>query len=184
MVLFLSINQKFENCGYKHSVTYEFVRLGIFSLYWILGTYIGTYKSKVLYKRFVSVKICPCGSTKRYLDCCGSCIQLKQPATSPEALMRSRYSAFVEENWDYLKRTMRPPALLNFNKKESIRRAKIENCRWSGLEIIATSLNADNPNIGYVEFKAYYQANGKNGVIHENSVFHLIDGKWYYVDAL
>jgi SEC-C motif domain protein len=129
------------------------------------------------------MKLCPCGSEKRYLECCGAAIQLKNPAKTPEALMRSRYTAYVEENWDYIKKTMRLPALAQFNKKEAVRRARDETTQWLGLEVLASSIESDNPNIGYVEFKAKYRSKGVEGLIHENSIFHFIDGKWYYVDA-
>src|SRR3569833_3134762 len=40
---------------------------------------------------------CPCGSGKEYEACCGEIIGGKRAAPTAEALMRSRYSAFVED---------------------------------------------------------------------------------------
>lgn len=127
--------------------------------------------------------LCPCNSNKRYLDCCGACIQLKAAAKSPEALMRSRYTAYVQENYDYIKKTMRPPASLHFSKKAMIINTKTKRIQWLGLEVISTRFHPDNPNIGWVEFKANYQSEGEPLRIYENSEFHLMDGKWYYVDG-
>lgn len=127
------------------------------------------------------MKLCPCDSQKRYLDCCGAYIQEKIPAETPEALMRSRYTAYVEENYDYIKQTMREPALSQFNKKE-ITKGKIQ---WLGLNVIASSIDNHDPTIGFVEFKARYQLVGEGieRCIHENSEFHRIKGCWYYVDG-
>ncbi|MDX1560486.1 MAG: YchJ family metal-binding protein, partial [Marinobacter sp.] len=47
---------------------------------------------------------CPCGSGKPYLECCRPFHQ-GDPAPSPEALMRSRYAAFVLNLPDYLQTT-------------------------------------------------------------------------------
>lgn len=131
-----------------------------------------------------NIKYCPCGSQKRYLECCGVFILKKSFAKTPEALMRSRYSAFVEENWDYIKKTMRPPASLKFNVKETMKRTKKEPTQWLGLEILQASLDPKNPNIAYVEFQAHYREKGVDHCIHENSEFHLIEGKWYYVNGI
>ncbi len=125
------------------------------------------------------MKYCPCGSGTRYLECCGLYLEQKGFAPTPEALMRSRYSAFVEGKADYIKRTMRPPAANLFDKNSFSER----NEEWLGLEVIQFYLDPLNPAIGFVEFKAKYQLNGIQGVIHELSEFHLLEGKWYYVDG-
>lgn len=127
------------------------------------------------------MKLCPCGSQKRYLDCCGLYIEKKIPAPSPETLMRSRYTAFVEKKADYIKRTMREPALLKFRKKD-FKNMKKDNTQWLGLEIVKS--HQENETTGFVEFKAKFKHNDKEGCIHENSLFHLIDRRWYYVDGL
>lgn len=124
------------------------------------------------------MKYCPCGSSKRYLECCGAYLLKKSIPDTPEALMRSRYTAYVEGNIDYIRRTMRGTALLNFNKHK----AK-EKVNWRGLEIMNTSLEPENPAIGYVEFKAKYAKDQQELCLHEKSEFHLIEGRWYYVDG-
>jgi SEC-C motif-containing protein len=124
------------------------------------------------------MKYCPCGSNKRYLECCGAYLLKKSIPNTPEALMRSRYTAYVEGNIDYIRRTMRGAALLNFNKHEA--KKKVE---WRGLEIINADLEPENPAIGYVEFKAKYEKDKQELWLHEKSEFHLIDGRWYYVDG-
>ena len=48
--------------------------------------------------------ICPCGSQATYKECCGQ-YHSGAPAPTPEALMRSRFSAFVQNKTDYLMAT-------------------------------------------------------------------------------
>jgi SEC-C motif-containing protein len=125
------------------------------------------------------MKVCPCGSQKRFLDCCGLYIQKKILPETPEALMRSRYTAYVEERIDYIRRTMRGAALLSFDKKSASRKVV-----WLGLEVISSSHDQNNPSIGYVEFKARYRDNQETVCIHERSKFERIERKWYYVDKV
>jgi SEC-C motif domain protein len=58
-------------------------------------------------KRSVAVPPCPCGSGKGYAACCGL-LHAGAPAADAEALMRSRYSAYVLGLADYLRATWHP----------------------------------------------------------------------------
>lgn len=126
------------------------------------------------------MKPCPCDKQKRYMDCCGLYIQKKMLAETPEKLMRSRYSAFAEGNISYIRKTMRGAALLDFNKKNMN-----EDVIWLGLEVIHSALDPNDPNIGYVEFKAHYKQknNKESGILHEKSRFEKMNGKWFYVSG-
>lgn len=124
------------------------------------------------------MKMCPCGSQKRYMDCCGLYIQTKTAAPTPEALMRSRYSAFVEGNIPYIRKTMRGPALVGFNNNRFQKTVV-----WLGLEVIAASLDPEDANMGYVEFKAKCKPTPYKEIeiLHEKSKFEKLDGKWFYI---
>ena len=50
---------------------------------------------------------CHCGSGKPYVKCCEPYIN-GEPAPTAEALMRSRYSAYVVGAVDYLGETLHP----------------------------------------------------------------------------
>ncbi|MEP6191186.1 MAG: YchJ family metal-binding protein, partial [Marinobacter sp.] len=50
---------------------------------------------------------CPCGFTLAYEQCCQP-LHRGEAAATPEALMRSRYSAFVVGQADYLLATWHP----------------------------------------------------------------------------
>ncbi|WP_299060427.1 YchJ family metal-binding protein [uncultured Polaribacter sp.] len=118
---------------------------------------------------------CPCNPSKLYKDCCRKAHQNIHSVTTPEQLMRSRYSAFVLGNIDYLQKshhnTKRPSVL---EKKELL--AWTTSVKWVKLEILNTTENT-------VEFKAYFYENGFLNVIHENSLFVKENSHWVYKDA-
>jgi SEC-C motif-containing protein len=121
---------------------------------------------------------CPCGSNKNYGECCGIYINDQAKPETPEELMRSRYTAYTQANIDYIRRTMKAPALNHFNAESAKQWAM--TVQWLGLEVIRSSL--DNAK-GYVEFIAHFSAQSKKDSIHELSEFHALDGQWYYVDG-
>ena len=51
---------------------------------------------------------CPCGSNRSYDECCAPLINGERQADTAEALMRSRYSAYVKQNIPYLGETLHP----------------------------------------------------------------------------
>lgn len=51
--------------------------------------------------------LCACGSKVSFENCCGPIID-GAPASSAEALMRSRYTAFVTKSLDHVERTHAP----------------------------------------------------------------------------
>jgi SEC-C motif-containing protein len=87
--------------------------------------------------------------------------------------MRSRYSAFVERDWDYLNHTQ----LRQDNGPPT------PDIIWLGLEIRATLAGGAEDNGGTVEFLARYSHQGSNAELHEISHFQKVDGKWLYVDG-
>lgn len=123
---------------------------------------------------------CPCGSEKNYVNCCGVFIEGKQTPTTPEALMRSRYTAYTQANIDYIARTMKAPASNHFNAVEA--RQWAERVKWLELKIVEAPSFDDQK--GFVEFLAYFYDNNKRHAIHELSEFHKIDGEWYYVSGI
>ena len=121
---------------------------------------------------------CPCGLEKNYSDCCGAYIDGEKIPLTPEALMRSRYTAYTKANIDYIQRTMRGAAMKQFNADEATAWAK--KVEWRRLDILDTKTEGAK---GFVEFLAYFYDNGKRHAIHELSEFHLDNGIWYYVDG-
>lgn len=90
--------------------------------------------------------------------------------------MRSRYSAFVVLDVDYLLRTWHP----------SSRPASLElepELQWRRLDIVSTHRGGPLDSDGKVEFKAHFRDDGERGVHHETSRFVRENGRWYYMDA-
>lgn len=126
---------------------------------------------------------CPCGSNKNYFTCCGAFIENAELPPTPEALMRSRYTAYTKANIGYIIKTMKGKAAKHFDATKSLQWAK--KSKWLGLTIIEAPLpNKDNPKKGLVEFIAKYELNGKQQSIHEFSEFHRQKGIWYYVNGI
>ncbi|MFH9007826.1 YchJ family protein [Streptomyces afghaniensis] len=115
---------------------------------------------------------CPCGLPQAYEACCGRYHSGSAAAPTAEALMRSRYSAFVKGDAGYLLRTWHPrtrPGTLELDPR----------MRWTGLEILDASDGSAFHSAGTVEFRASY----RGGSLHERSRFERVDGAWVYVDG-
>ena len=125
---------------------------------------------------------CPCGQHNDkpralgYAQCCGRFIAAFDavPAPTAEALMRSRYSAFVLQDAAYLLATWHAstrPASLDFEPVP----------KWLGLEVRAHQ--ATGIDTAEVEFVARYRVDGRAVRLHERSRFVREDGRWYYVSG-
>lgn len=90
--------------------------------------------------------------------------------------MRSRYSAFVEQDEQYLLASWHPdtrPSRVRFDPEQ----------RWLGLSIKRLEAGGSGDSEGKVEFVARYKVRGKGFRLHEISRFEKIDGLWYYLDG-
>jgi SEC-C motif domain protein len=121
----------------------------------------------------VGSQACPCTSGKALQRCCGP---LLGGAVAPdaEALMRSRYSAYVLRDAPYLLATWHPgtrPASLDLSGDDGI--------RWLGLSVRRHVQTG--PESAEVEFVARYRLGGRGYRMHETSRFEREDGRWFYV---
>lgn len=123
---------------------------------------------------------CPCGSKKVTKYCCQMYLSGKKKPETAEKLMRSRYTAFVQGDLDYLIATLHPDQRKNDDKKELA--LSIEQTHWLGLTIISTTKGKQKDNTGIVEFEAIYQIKEPQQ-LHERSQFLKIDAQWFYVDG-
>ena len=118
---------------------------------------------------------CPCNPTKLYTECCEIAHQNITAVNSAEQLMRSRYSAFVMANIEYLQKSHHASTRPNKREKKEIL-LWTKSVAWIRLEILNTTKNT-------VEFKANFMENGQLEVIHENSLFCKKNGYWVYKKA-
>lgn len=120
---------------------------------------------------------CPCGAPHAYAACCGRYLDAGQLPPTAEALMRSRYVAYVRKHSDYLLRTWHPstrPAQLDL---------ETESVPWLGLKVVRAVAGGADEVQGTVEFVARYKIAGRAHRLHEISRFTREDGQWFYLDA-
>ncbi|QNH19291.1 hypothetical protein HEP73_00177 [Xanthomonas sp. GW] len=118
---------------------------------------------------------CPCGRPRDYAQCCGL-YHAGAAVPDAETLMRSRYSAYVRRDADYLRASWHP----------STRPAELEldtHTTWLGLTV--QRVVASGADRAEVAFLARYRIGGGSAVrMTEHSRFVREDGRWYYLDAL
>ena len=124
--------------------------------------------------------LCKCGTGKNYLQCCGKYIDNLELPQNPQQLMQSRYTAYAMCNIEYIAKTMCGRASQGFNIQDTLLWAK--QILWLKLEVLDSRI--EEPNKGFVEFRAYFSQNNKNYVLHEISEFHRKNNKWFYVDGI
>jgi SEC-C motif-containing protein len=119
---------------------------------------------------------CPCLSRETYGNCCAPFHRGLATAPTAERLMRSRYSAFVVGDDQYLLASWHPrtrPAALELDP----------DVRWYRLDILATRQGGLLDSEGIVEFRAFYRSADGRGEQHEVSRFARDGRAWTYLDA-
>lgn len=116
--------------------------------------------------------LCPCGSLLDYKDCCGR-FHETEPAPDALSLMKSRYSAFVKKDVDYLLKTWHEstrPSVLDLS----------EPIKWLGLKILSYEPKGDKATVSFI---ARGKINGRAFQQVEKSRFVRENGLWFYVDG-
>ncbi len=115
---------------------------------------------------------CPCLSGLSYDECCEH-FHSGATALTPEALMRSRFSAFA----------LGLPVYLLETWHASTRPASLEldgDIHWYRLDILSKSAGTPQDATGSVEFEAFYRGT-RTGSQRENSAFVRERGRWFYL---
>lgn len=120
---------------------------------------------------------CICGSGIETNNCCAF-FHAGRLAPTALALMRSRYTAYVTGNVDYIARTCTDDLRKDFNVLDTARYSK--EVEWRGLKILRTVDGGVDDQTGQVEFAADYKHQGKIYTQHELSNFERINGAWLY----
>lgn len=124
---------------------------------------------------------CPCSSGLAYEACCEPIVTGSAKAPGPEALMRSRYTAYVLQIMPHLARTLHPSQRHDYDEAGAAKWAR--EADWKNLEIVAVNIEPANADRGTVEFKAHYKRNGASLVHHELAEFRRSDGNWYFYNG-
>lgn len=122
---------------------------------------------------------CPCGHAD-YAACCGRYHRGEALPPTAEALMRSRYSAYVLDLPDWLRQTWHADTCPGEIAADA-------GTRWLGLTIRSHAQQDDTH--ATVEFVARYKIGGRAWRLHELSRFVLAPraegetARWLYVDG-
>lgn len=124
---------------------------------------------------------CVCGSLIAAKDCCQPLLFGDQVAATAEALMRSRYSAFVKQNAEYLMLSHHESTRPDDGYKAS----GFDGVKWFSLQVLDTKKGLSDDVEGIVEFKAFLSQKDQTETLqlHERSRFVKEDGRWFYLDC-
>ncbi len=127
---------------------------------------------------------CPCGSSLDYEACCGPLIA-GSPAPTAEALMRSRYTAYVRGAVDHVLATYTPQAARDVDRASTVKWSR--ESTWLGLTILKTEKGGADDDEGMVEFVARFRegAGGAEQSHHERAHFvrSPSNRRWLYAEG-
>lgn len=121
---------------------------------------------------------CPCGGAS-YQTCC-SPLHAGAAAPTAEALMRSRYAAFVMGNGEYLEATRLGERRFGAHADLAEWSKKVG---WLGLKVNTVVNGGADDEVGRVAFEARYIDDGQLVQLSEDSEFRRQAGTWKYVEG-
>ncbi len=124
---------------------------------------------------------CYCGAATPFSECCEPLIKGDAEAQTAEALMRSRYSAFVKAEVNYILNTVHPDKKTEDDEKSI--RSWAEKSDWIKFELIESTNGGPDDDEGQVEFIAHFRAKEKRQQHHEIAIFKKLENKWYFFEA-
>lgn len=118
---------------------------------------------------------CYCDSGLELSVCCGKFLDKIEIPSTPEELMRSRYSAYKIKDIDYLVETTHPDYRKYYSRKS------IAN--WANsVEFLKLTIHEAIGN--RVKFIAVFKDEKGNLQEHrEDSLFKLEEGRWFYLEG-
>ena len=123
--------------------------------------------------------LCPCGSGKKYGECCEPIIKGTVAAPTAEALMRARYTSYVKQEINFIIDSCEEgEKIAEIDRKATEDWSK--KSEWHGLKILRTEKGTEKDEEGLVEFEAIYTQHGIRDTHHETGYFKKINGKWFY----
>lgn len=126
-----------------------------------------------------TIERCKCGSELPFENCCLPLITGAVEASDAESLMRSRFSAYVVQDYHYILNTyaLEQRAKLTVDTLAE----SASGTRWLSLQVLKHDTKSS---VAQVEFKAFYQLEKTFYVMHEISDFQLEQGAWRYTSGV
>ena len=124
---------------------------------------------------------CVCGLEPSTEECCGRYVTGGEKAPTAEALMRSRYAAYVLGELDYVMGSHDPDTIDGVDRDGAADWSK--QAEWETLIIHETDKGGPDDDEGVVEFTARYDMDGREINHRERAVFKKINGSWMYHDG-
>lgn len=124
---------------------------------------------------------CPCCSGRSYEQCCEPLLLGHVRATTAEALMRSRYTAYTLAEIDYLYKTSGPRVRREFDAESS--RKWAQSAEWKGFEILHAEGGDAADSAATIEFVARYQIDKADFEHHEIATFGRVENEWRFIDG-
>jgi SEC-C motif-containing protein len=103
------------------------------------------------------------------------------PAPTAEALMRSRYTAYVLGKIDYIFDSLHPSQRSDVDRSATEQWSK--KADWKSLEVVSTEKGGEGDDTGSVEFIARFEMGGVAQEHRELATFRRSERRWYYVDG-
>jgi SEC-C motif-containing protein len=122
---------------------------------------------------------CFCGKSLSLEQCCQSIIDGRSEAITAEMLMRSRFTAYVIKDHEYILQTYASEQRSKLTVNQLTESA--QDTQWLSLEVLN---HQSRIKTAQVEFKAIYRSNNRYYVMHELSDFVLEDDKWFYTTGV
>jgi len=124
---------------------------------------------------------CRCGSARPFSQCCEPFITGHSKPKTAEQLMRSRFTAFSLQKFQYLLDT------LHISQRQNDELASLQqsaqNTTWIQLSILQTQAGQVGDTEGVVEFTASFEEAGAFYQLHECSNFIFEKQQWYYTEG-
>lgn len=122
---------------------------------------------------------CPCGNPAVFEECCAPIISKRVKASSAEACMRARYSAFVVGAVDFIMDSHHPETVGQVDREEIANWST--QADWHGLKILDSKEEGGEAQVEFVA--TYADATKKIHHHHELSHFKKMGQDWLFFDG-
>jgi len=133
--------------------------------------------------RLSANKPCPCHSGRKTKSCCGP-ILAGTPASSPEALMRSRFAAYATGNVHHIIKTTHPAGPHHQQNLKMWADQIQQFCDGYSFDGLTIHTSGEAANRGRVKFTAHIAEQSRDASFTEHSLFFKEQNQWLYHSAI